>query len=64
MRKVITYTDEEYRDAAIRVLRVALPSDDVAVDDNARVSRDDDDESAWVQCWVWIPGPPLGGRRK
>lgn len=43
-----TITDDEYR-AALR----ATHNEGMDVDDDAVVSRGDDD-GAYVQCWVWV----------
>ena len=43
-------SDAAYRDAA----RSLYGTEDVNVDDDAVISRGDD-EGAWVAAWVWVP---------
>lgn len=32
--------------------------DDFEVDDDASISRSDNDDGTWVQAWVWVPDDP------
>ena len=41
-------TDEEYRKAAKGI------HDTTEIDDDAVVSRADDEDDAYVQAWVWV----------
>ena len=45
-------TDEQYRKAARTIYQ---EEGEVEIDDNAKISRDDDDEGVYVAAWVWVP---------
>ncbi len=48
--------DKSFRDAAIRLFH---KDGEVEVDADARVSRYDDTNGAYVQAWVWVPADAL-----
>lgn len=45
-------TDEELRQRAIKAARDLYGTDDIEIDDDAKLSTTDD--GVWVQAWVWV----------
>lgn len=45
--------DEPTRTELIQTARDMYQNDDVEIDDNAKLSRNDEDGS-WVAAWVWV----------
>lgn len=46
-------SNQWYRSEADRL----YASDDVEIDDEARISRDEEGAGAWIQAWVWVSAP-------
>jgi hypothetical protein len=46
-------SNQWYRSEADRL----YASDDIEIDEEARISRDEEGRGAFVQAWVWVPAP-------
>lgn len=49
-------TDEDFRQRMIReAIRLHCSDTDVEVDEDSRLSVDEEGTGTWVQAWVWVP---------